>query len=127
MVNKRNYIFELRFTKYDKVMDIPYLSGCFMFLRNEILKKVGLFDENIFMYGEETDLCRRINLAGYRNVFYPNSFIFHHFEKGSHKSFRLFLIGIKSAVYYFNKWGWFYDRDRTRINSQVLRQLKNIQ
>lgn len=56
MVEKRNQTFELRFTEYNKIMDVPYLSGCFMFLRTEALKKIGLFDENIFMYGESRSL-----------------------------------------------------------------------
>ncbi len=120
MVEKRNELFELRFTNYDKQMNVPYLSGCFMFLRLDALKKVGLFDENIFMYGEETDLGRRLIHAGYKNIFFPKVSIIHEFQKGSHKSFKLTWIGIKSAVYYFNKWGWFKDNDRKLINRKCL-------
>ena len=123
MVEKRNQLFELRFTNYDKQMDVPYLSGCFMFLRTSALKEVGLFDENIFMYGEETDLCRRLNTAGYRTVFNPEVSIIHEFQKGSHKSWRLTWIGIQSAIYYFNKWGWFFDKQRRKINTEALRKL----
>ncbi|RZK61256.1 MAG: glycosyltransferase family 2 protein, partial [Pedobacter sp.] len=110
-------------TNYDKIMDVPYLSGCFMLLRVESIQKVGLFDENIFMYGEETDLCRRLIASGYRTVFYPKVEIFHHFEKGSHKSWRLTKVGIQSALYYFNKWGWFFDAERKIINDRVLRKM----
>lgn len=124
MVEKRNELFELRFTNYEQIMEVPYLSGCFMYLRTESLKHVGLFDENIFMYGEETDLCRRLIVAGYKNLFYPFVSIIHEFQKGSHKSFRLTLIGIQSAIYYFNKWGWFIDPERKRINRLALNQLK---
>lgn len=125
MVEKRNTIFELKFTGYNKIMDVPYLSGCFMFLNLEVIKKVGLFDDHIFMYGEETDLCRRIINEGYRTVFYPDAVIFHHFKKGSHKSWRLTKIGMKSAVYYFNKWGWFFDSKRKMINKKTLQNLKS--
>ncbi|MFN4074566.1 MAG: glycosyltransferase family 2 protein [Cloacibacterium sp.] len=124
MVDKRNDYFEMRFTGYDKVMDVPYLSGCFMFLRVDALKKIGFFDEGIFMYGEETDLCRRLIDGGYRTVFYPNATIYHHFEKGSHKSFRLTKIGIQSAIYYFNKWGWFFDKRRKEINTEALKKIR---
>lgn len=123
MVEKRNQLFELKFTGYNKVMDVPYLSGCFMFLRVKTLLKVGLFDDNIFMYGEETDLCRRIIGAGFRTVFYPKEVIYHHFEKGSHKSWRLTKIGMQSAIYYFNKWGWIFDNERKRINNRTLKSL----
>jgi GT2 family glycosyltransferase len=127
MVNSRNEIFELRFTKYNKIMEAPYLSGCFMFLRLDAIKKIGFFDENIFMYGEETDLCRRLNIGGFKTIFYPYATITHVFEKGSHKSWKLTWIGIKSAIYYFNKWGWFFDRDRKRINKETLVKLEHIE
>lgn len=123
LVEKRNNLFELRFTKYNKVMDVPYLSGCFMLLKTEALLEIGLFDENIFMYGEETDLCRRLISGGYRTVYYPNVNIYHHFEKGSHKSWRLTRIGMQSAIYYFNKWGWFFDKERRKINAKTLKTL----
>lgn len=123
MVEKRNNLFELHFTNYNKIMDVPYLSGCFMFLRLSSIKEIGMFDENIFMYGEEADLCRRLIHCGYRTTFFPNVKIIHHFEKGSHKSFRLTRIGIQSAIYYFNKWGWFFDKERKLINKNTLKQL----
>ena len=124
MVEKRNNIFELRFTGYDQIMDVPYLSGCFMYLRLSALLEIGLFDEGIFMYGEETDLCRRLIDGGYRTVFYPKKHIYHHFEKGSHKSWRLTKIGIQSAIYYFNKWGWLFDKKRSLINKAIISKLK---
>jgi GT2 family glycosyltransferase len=123
LTERRNEIFELRFTKYNQVMEVPYLSGCFMFLRMSSLKKIGLFDEKIFMYGEETDLCRRLIMGGYKTVFFPEVEIYHHFEKGSHKSWRLTKIGIQSAIYYFNKWGWFFDKERREINKDTLTKL----
>ncbi len=123
MTNKRNRKFELRFTGYNGIMDVPYLSGCFMYLRVSTLKKIGFFDENIFMYGEETDLCRRLIDGGYRVVFYPYVSIYHYFEKGSHKSWHLTKIGIQSAIYYFNKWGWLFDKKRREINRETLTKL----
>lgn len=123
IVEKRNELFEMRFTGYNKVMDVPYLSGCFMFLNVDALNKVGFFDEKIFMYGEETDLCRRLINGGYRTIYYPKVHIYHHFEKGSHKSWRLTKIGMQSALYYFNKWGWFFDRERREINKKTLKAL----
>jgi GT2 family glycosyltransferase len=126
IVSIRNELFELRFTGYNNIMEVPYLSGCFMFLRINILDEVGLFDENIFMYGEETDLCRRIIDKGYKTVFFPEVSIIHEFEKGSHKSIRLTWIGIKSAIYYFNKYGWFFDKRRKEINDLALTKLNGF-
>lgn len=117
---KLNNRFELKFTGYDKIMNIPYLSGCFMLIRSSILEDVGFFDERFFMYAEDTDFSRRIN-AKYKTVYYPEAFIYHEFNKGSHKKFKLFWFHIKSTISYFNKWGWLIDRDRKNINREILR------
>jgi len=119
---KRDEMFELRFTKYDKEMNIPYLSGSFMFLRSSIIEEIGLFDEGIFMYGEDTDLSRRIHKR-YKTIFFPEAVVTHEFQKASHKSVRLLWIHIKAAIYYFNKWGWLFDKDRSKINNRVLKEL----
>ncbi len=119
---RRNYIYELQFSGYDKIMNVPYLSGCFMFLRTSALKKVGLFDERFFMYLEDTDLNRRIHKR-YKTIFYPKVHIFHEFAKESYKTKKLLFYHIKSAIYYFNKWGWFQDLERERINKICLEEL----
>lgn len=119
-----DYYFEMRFTGYDHVMDVPYLSGCFMFLRRDVICEIGVFDEGIFMYGEDTDLNRRI-FQHYRTVYVPDVTVVHDFEKGSHKNLRLFWIHVKAAVYYLNKWGWFFDKERRRINRTIKKQYIN--
>ncbi len=121
-IERRNSIFELRDSGYDKIMNIPYLSGCFMFLRNDVLKEVGLFDEKIFMYGEDTDLSRRIHKR-YRTLFFPGVSVFHLHNKESYRSLKLLIIHIKAAIYYFNKWGWFCDVERVQINNRLKRYL----
>lgn len=118
---KLDFYFEMRFTDYNHIMQVPFLSGCFMFLRKEAIEKVGVFDEGIFMYGEDTDLNRRIGKF-YQTVFYPKVSITHNYAQGSRKEFRLFVIHVKSAIYYFNKWGWFFDRDRKKINGNTIKQ-----
>jgi len=91
---------------YDSIQEVPYITGCFMLFRKSVLEKVGGFDENIFMYLEEADITRRVNNAGYKSIYYPYASITHKWARGSHNSVRLTYITIKSAFYYFNKWGW---------------------
>jgi GT2 family glycosyltransferase len=122
IVEKRNEIYELRFTGYDKIMEVPYLSGCFMFIRTEVLKKVGLFDERFFMYLEDTDLSRRIHRVA-KTVYYPYVYIYHEYGKGSYKSLKLLYYHIKSAIKYFNKYGWLFDKEREEINRKILEKL----
>ncbi len=117
-----NENFELRFSGYNKIMNVPYLSGCFMFLRCSALKEVGLFDEQFFMYPEDIDLTRRMHRK-YKTIFYPYVSIFHEHTKSSFKSSRMFAIHMFNIVKYFNKWGWFCDTERRSTNKIVLQQL----
>lgn len=115
--------FELRDSGYNKLMDIPYLSGCFMFFRTEALKEVGLFDERFFMYPEDIDLTRRIH-AKYRTVFYPEVNITHHHAQSSYINLKMLYIHITNMIKYFNKWGWVFDKERKIINKRTLEQLE---
>lgn len=106
--------FKKRLDKYEKrdsnfneiIFDIPYLSGCFMFFRTSFLKKVGFFDENIFMYLEDADITRRF-LKFSNTVYYPMVTVYHHFAGLTHKKLKFKIITIQSAITYFKKWGWF--------------------
>ena len=118
---KRNDYFELKSSGYDKIMSVPYLSGCFMFLRVSSIKNIGLFDENIFMYGEDIDYSRRMHLK-FETIYFPNVEIVHAHMQESYKSFKMLLVHIKSIIYYFNKWGWFFDKERKFLNKKVLKQ-----
>lgn len=123
LIARHNHLYELQFSGYDKIMDVPFLSGCFMFLRTEALRKVGLFDEQIFLYTEDVDLSRRIH-KHYRTVFYPHATIYHYHQRGSYKNTRLLLHNINSAIKYFNKWGWI-DEERRTINQNALVKIYN--
>ena len=126
--DKINQKYELHSFRYDKKINIPNLSGCFMFLRTKALEKVGLFDENIFMYLEDIDLNRRIHRA-YKTIFFPEAVVVHEYQKASYKNIKLLKAHIKSAIYYFNKYGWFFDKERKKVNKKTLRDidtLKNI-
>ena len=76
----------MQFTSYDEVMEVPFLSGCFMFLRSEALRKVGLFDERMFMYVEDTDLTRRMG-QHFKTLYYPNAYVYHQYARGKQKEF----------------------------------------
>ncbi len=115
--------FELHGSGYDRVMEVPSLSGCFMFLRVDVLRCVGMFDERYFMYAEDLDLCRRIGEAS-RTMFDPEVSVYHAYEKGSYKNRKLLKYHIQSVVKYFNKWGWFFDRKRREANKKCLAQFE---
>lgn len=115
--------FQLKFTDYNQEMNIPYLSGCFMFFRITALDKVGLFDERFFMYPEDIDITRRMH-AQFRTMFYPKVSIIHAHAAASKTSKKMLWIHITNMIKYFNKWGWMFDSERKKVNKQLLKELK---
>jgi len=113
--------FELRDLDYDKILNIPFFIGCFLFLRVKCLRDIGLFDENIFMYMEDVDLNRRLH-SKYKTVFYPYVNIVHIHARESYRRKALLLAHIKSTIYYFNKYGWFFDKFRRETNKQFAKK-----
>lgn len=120
--DKSTYRFQLKFADYDREMDVPYLSGCFMFFRMEAVQKVGGFDERFFMYPEDIDITRRIHRF-YRTVYYPKVSVHHLHAAESYHSKRMLKIHIQNMVRYFNKWGWFFDGERRLFNRETLEKL----
>lgn len=116
--DRNDEIYQMKFTGYDREMTIPTASGCFMFLRNSIIEKIGGFDDRYFMYMEDVDLSRRVGGES-GNVYLPSVSVFHKADRGSYKNKKLLKHHIKSAIKYFNKWGWLLDSDRDRINKAV--------
>lgn len=111
---------------YDRTMNPPCLSGCFMFMRISSLQEVGrdgeFFDGRFFMYFEDFDLIRRLHKVG-RTVYFPDVKIVHDHAAESYKSRKMLLTHIKSAFRYFNKWGWIFDRERREWNEEILREI----
>ncbi|MCD4714702.1 MAG: glycosyltransferase [Clostridiales bacterium] len=108
---------------YDDIeLNVPTLSGCFSLYNLKAIKDVGFFDERFFMYFEDNDLTRRIHKK-YKTLYYPSVNILHGYGRGAAKDFRLFKIYVKSAITYFNKYGWFFDKERRQFDKKVLNQI----
>lgn len=122
LINKRNARFELRDSQFSQVLNVPYLSGCFMFFRVSAVNEINLFDEHFFMYAEDIDITRRLH-DRYKTIYYPSLPVYHKFSRASHRSLRLFLIHIYNIILYFNKWGWLYDKKRDDYNELLARQI----
>lgn len=123
--NKINNKYELIDYDYSYPLDVPFLSGCFLIFRVDVLEKIDGFDENIFLYFEDNDICRKIIKAGYRTVVYPFVSVIHDHTPKSFFNIKNIVIYFKSGIYYFNKWGWFFDRDRRKLNQKTILAIKN--
>lgn len=125
-MDKINAQYELRNSGYDKIMNPPCLSGCFMFMRLSTLKENNIFfDDSFFMYCEDFDLIRRIHSVA-KTIYYPKVSIVHNHAKESYKNRKMLMVHIKSAIHYFNKWGWFFDKERSSMNKKILTEIKEM-
>ncbi len=61
----------------DRTCRVDWVSGASTIIRREVLEGVGMFDENFFLYFEETDLCRRATLAGWQIWFVREASVEH--------------------------------------------------
>lgn len=120
-IRRRTARYEMHDADYSSVFDVPYLCGCFLAFRVEALRDVGLFDERFFMYPEDIDITRRMCGPGkWRSVYFPGATVVHAHVAASYHSKRMLWIHCVNMVRYFNKWGWFFDAERSRINRQLM-------
>lgn len=59
------------------VVECEWLSGSNLLLRSDALKEAGLFDESYFLYFEDTELCHRLRLKGWKCILVPDALIAH--------------------------------------------------
>jgi len=69
--NRKDWVEEFQITEVD------ILSGDFMMLRKSTLNETGAFDERFFAFGHNIDLCYRMRLTGYKNYYFPKTFVIH--------------------------------------------------
>ena len=90
----------------DHTAEVDWVSGASVFFRREVFETVGLFDENFFLYFEETDLCRRAHEAGWR-IWYVHEAVVEHEEGAAtgitNKNKRVPQFWLDSRRYYFLK------------------------
>jgi len=73
---KRSRIFageHMFYFPHDRTRLVDVIVGCFSMIRREAFNDVGLLDEELFMYGDDVDWCRRARNAGWQIAFYPKA------------------------------------------------------
>ena len=95
--------YHLGFLSEFEVNEVDVLSGAFMLLRKVTLEKVGLLDEQFFMYGEDIDLSYRIKLGGYKNYYFPETKIIHYKGESTKKSSVNYVFVFYNAMILFAK------------------------
>lgn len=102
----------------NKPFEVDWVIGAFMFMKKNVFMEVGGFDEDFFLYYEDTDLQKRINNAGYKNYLVPDAKVMHGTKssiKGEegNKAYNVYMN--KSKMLYFYKHSNFLVRNFVRV------------
>lgn len=92
------------FFPHDRTLPVDVLVGCFSMIRRETFNQVGLLDEDLFMYGDDVDWCRRCWKAGWEVVFFPGARAIH--DRGKTTApypVRFAVAQQKSVLHYWSK------------------------
>ncbi len=109
-----------------------FISGCAMLIKTEVFKKIGLLDEDYFLYWEDADFSVRAKKAGYKLVVSPKSKIYH-FEKSNNnldnKIYWLVISGLiffkKNTPFWLKPWIAVYVLARRIKNRLDIKKPKN--
>jgi GT2 family glycosyltransferase len=101
--NTRFGKYYMGYLPWDKPVEIEVVSGAFFMMRRDSLEKVGLLDEDFFMYGEDIDLSYRLLKAGLHNWYYPATILHYKGESTQKSSFRYVHVSYEAMFIFFRK------------------------
>lgn len=91
----------------NEIKETGWMSSACLLLRRAALEQVGLLDESYFIYGDEADLQYRLNQAGWKVVFLPNSSIIHFGGRSMDRWKRRKMVYRGKMMFYKKNYGFF--------------------
>lgn len=110
--SKRFGRYNMTYLDEDAQADVDSVVGACMMLRAEVIARIGLLDEQFFMYGEDLDWCLRAKQAGYRVVYYPDVIV-HHIKRAASRT-------SAKAQYEFQRAMWLFYKKHYRAGTHPL-------
>ncbi len=93
--------YNLTYLDPDSQHEVDVLSGSLMMVRKDIVSRIGYFDEDYFMYGEDIDLCYRIKKAGMKVFYVPATKAIHYKGESTKKGEFPFISNFYTAMLLF--------------------------
>ncbi|MBA3723915.1 MAG: glycosyltransferase family 2 protein [Candidatus Levybacteria bacterium] len=99
----------------ERIEKVDWVKGSLLMMRREVFTELAGFDEKIFMYTEDMELCYRAKLAGHAVYFYPDVQVLHKDQGSTNKTFAIVNI-YKNLLY-------FYKKHRSKAEYQLMRTM----
>lgn len=105
--------------------EIDACSGACMLVRTEAMKKIGLLDEQFFMYAEDLDWCKRFRDKNYKIVFKHNVKIIHHkYKSGLGSTTKK--VARQTSEHFYDTMLQYYDKHYANANHPLVRQIVKV-
>lgn len=85
-----------------EITRVDWVKGGLFMIRKEIFETLSGFDENIFMYTEDMELCYRAKQMGFNTYFYPKVLVLHKEFGSTNRTFAIVNI-YKNLLYFYKK------------------------
>lgn len=88
---------------YTQEAEVEQIMGAFMLIRREVIKQIGVLDQNTFFWFEDIDYCNRARRAGWQVIYMPTAQIIHlkGYTADKHLALTKQKMFVKSLLYYF--------------------------
>lgn len=107
------------------IHEVDSISGAFFMVRREVVSKIGLMDEDYFMYGEDLDWAYRIREAGWKIFFNPTVTILHKKKQSGRAS--VFHARRVATEIYFHQYNWlFYKKHFEKRYGRIMAFFVNV-
>ncbi len=108
-----NKIHWLQGKAYNTVHEIDWATGACLAFRREIIEKIGLLDESIFMYGEDMEWCWRMKKVGIHRIYWPEAKVFHLQNQASKSNYAQWIINYTYGQIKF------IEKHRSKISTKI--------
>lgn len=105
---------------FDRTAEVDEICGACMFVRKAAIDRVGLLDEQFFMYYEEVDWCRRIKQAGWKVYYLPDAHVMHHWAQAAKQT------GLDGSRIFYRSQYLYFRKHHGPAQALILRSLSNL-
>ena len=119
--SKTMYKYLVQNFDYKKTQEVDQVMGAFFMVRREVIDKIGLLDENFWIWFEEVDYCKRTKNAGWKICYTPEAKIIHHYGQSFGQ-----VLNVQKQRYYNKSLSYYFWKHRPKGEWAVVQLLRPL-